>query len=91
SPFDITLVSDDKSDMVSGVEGEDLEDKCFVEGGLPEPTLRLNHEDTQVNVTNSSMLKYTFVPSKDDSFNCFTCVADNGFYTIQTSKLLLVY
>ncbi|CAC5374662.1 unnamed protein product [Mytilus coruscus] len=90
SPAVLTLVSDNSSDILTGEEGIPLKVRCYVEDGLPGPTLYLSYQEQVVNVTNTSMLEYLFVPSKGDHLNCFTCAADNEFFNVQTSILLFV-
>ncbi|CAC5374669.1 unnamed protein product [Mytilus coruscus] len=86
SPAGLSLVSDNSSDILTGEEGIPLKVRCYVEDDLPGPTLYLSYQEHVVNVTNTSMLEYLFVPSK----NCFTCAADNEVFNVQTSILLFV-
>lgn len=90
SPTVLKLFSDNSSDILIGEEGIPLKVKCYVKDGLPEPTLYLSYQEQVVNATNTSMLEYTFVPTKDDHLNCFTCSAVNEVVNVQKSLLLFV-
>ncbi|CAC5412856.1 unnamed protein product [Mytilus coruscus] len=89
-PSSIIIGSDNSFERIIGVEGMAMEVNCSVIGGLPEPTLSLLHRDKVVNVTNTTIVQYTFIPSKENHMDNFTCIADNGFFRLQTTLLFLV-
>ncbi|VDI54840.1 Hypothetical predicted protein [Mytilus galloprovincialis] len=63
---------------------------CTVIGGLPEPTLSLLYGNKVVNVTNTTVVGYIFIPSKKDHMDNITCIADNGFFKLRTTLPLFV-
>lgn len=90
SPAGLTLVSDNRSDILFGEEGIPLKVQCYIKDGQTKPTLYLTYQEQVVNATNTSMLEYMCVPSKDDHLDCFTCSAVNEVFNVQTSILLFV-
>ncbi|CAC5356026.1 unnamed protein product [Mytilus coruscus] len=91
SPSGIYLKSTNGTGILVCDEGLTVEVHCTINEGKPNATLTILYREDVVAVRNSSHLSYSFIPTKADNNQWFTCVADNGLYEIETAMNLSVH
>ncbi|XP_071150261.1 cell adhesion molecule Dscam1-like [Mytilus edulis] len=74
-PSNIIFINETNERMLTGIEYKTLRIKCSVESGKPPESLSLIRQNKTVKTGGHGNIEYTFIPTKLDNNNTYTCEA----------------
>ncbi|XP_052072854.1 uncharacterized protein LOC127710938 isoform X2 [Mytilus californianus] len=81
-PSKMKVLEANMTEIVLGIEGQQLTLTCNVNSGKPEETIFWIKNETVVSSGGPGSLRYTFIPQQEDNLQNYTCKANNSLNSV---------